>query len=129
MGNNNFINVHKIAQYGDFRAELFDQSKNMNDSMWHRHRKLTRKLLESSSFENNSAILIMKKTRSLTKVLTTKSQHDLQDLLLRCSLDTIGLIGFGENISSLSGSQSDLEKVWDDLREITFERIKNPWNP
>ncbi|XP_073103168.1 cytochrome P450 704C1-like isoform X2 [Elaeis guineensis] len=96
---------------------------------WRHQRKLasyefsTKVLRDSSSvvFQQNAAKLV----RKISDAVNTATMIDVQDLLMRLTLDSIFKVGFGVELDTLSGSNEfgvHFSKAFDDSNSIVFRR-------
>nr|AYV88890.1 cytochrome P450 oxidase CYP704A151 [Polygala tenuifolia] len=101
---------------------------------WRQQRKLasyefsTRVLRDFSCevFRKNAAKLV----RVITKLSDASMAFDIQDILMRCALDSIFKVGFGVELNCLEGSaklSSSFMKAFDDSNALTYWRYVDPF--
>eukprot|EP00258_Populus_trichocarpa_P021858 XP_024437877.1 cytochrome P450 704C1 [Populus trichocarpa] len=128
-----FSNYEKVVpinyNYGIMRDLFGDGIFAVDGHKWRHQRKLasyefsTRVLRDFSSavFRANAAKLVSK----ITVAATALKSIDLQDMLMKSTLDSIFKVGFGFELNALSGldeSGSRFTKAFDDSNSIVFWR-------
>ncbi|XP_050237704.1 cytochrome P450 704C1 [Mercurialis annua] len=101
---------------------------------WRKQRKLssfefsTRVLRDFSCsvFRNNGAKLV----KVVSKIVVADRAFDMQDILMRCTLDSIFKVGFGVELNCLEGSSKEgtgFMKAFDDSNELVYWRYVDPF--
>lgn len=133
----NFENYSKGKYNQDVVRDLFGQGIFAVDGeKWRHQRKLasfefsTRVLREFSCavFRKNAAKL----TRTVSEVSESNQALDIQDLLMKCTLDSIFKVGFGIDLNCVEGASKEgsvLMKAFDDSNALVYWRWVDPfWN-
>ncbi|CAI9101614.1 OLC1v1038981C1 [Oldenlandia corymbosa var. corymbosa] len=131
----NFHKYSKGKYNQDIVSDLFGQGIFAVDGeKWRQQRKLasfefsTRVLRDFSCevFRRNAAKL----ARKVSEFSQAGQVFDLQDLLMRCTLDSIFKVGFGVDLNCLQGSgkeATEFIKAFDDSNELTYWRYVDPF--
>ncbi|KAI3942346.1 hypothetical protein MKW92_041483 [Papaver armeniacum] len=101
----------------------------VDGDMWRQQRKLasfefsTRILRDFSRtiFRKNAAKL----AGAILELMRTDQTFDIQDLLMKCTLDSIFKVGFGVDLNCLGGKSKEANqfmKAFDDANELTYWR-------
>lgn len=119
----------------DVAGDLFGQGIFVVDGeKWRQQRKLasfefsTRVLRDFSCavFRKNAANLV----RTVSEFSVANSVFDVQDLLMRCTVDSIFKVGFGVDFNCLQGSSEEgsaFIKAFDDSTGLTYWRYLDPF--
>ncbi|KAK2980932.1 hypothetical protein RJ640_022911, partial [Escallonia rubra] len=130
----NFPNYGKGVYHGDIMRDLFgDGIFAVDGDKWRHQRKLashefsTKVLRDFSTavFRTNAAKLSQK----VSVAAGAKQTMDLQDLLMKTTLDSIFKVGFGFELDTLSGSDessSRFMKAFDDSNAMVYWRYVDP---
>ncbi|XP_059651517.1 cytochrome P450 704C1 [Cornus florida] len=130
----NFDKYSKGKQNQDIVTDLFGKGIFAVDGeKWRHQRKLasyefsTRVLRDFSCavFRRNAAKLV----RSVSEFSVAKQAFDIQDLLMRCTLDSIFKVGFGVDLNCLEGSSKEgsaFIKAFDDSNALVYWRYVDP---
>ncbi|KAF5193037.1 Cytochrome p450 [Thalictrum thalictroides] len=131
----NFSNYTKGQyNYGIMKDLFGDGIFAVDGEKWRHQRKLasyefsTKNLRDFSSavFRENAAELLVK----ISEVASFDKPVDLQDLLMKSTLDSIFKVGFGIELNSLSGTDefgNQFTKAFDDSNVIVFWRFVDPF--
>ncbi|KAI3944407.1 hypothetical protein MKW98_006568 [Papaver atlanticum] len=101
----------------------------VDGDMWRQQRKLasfefsTRILRDFSctTFRKNAAKL----AGAISELMRTDQTFNIQDLLMKCTLDSIFKVGFGVDLNCLGGKSKEANqfmKAFDDANELTYWR-------
>ncbi|KAF6160301.1 hypothetical protein GIB67_019070 [Kingdonia uniflora] len=130
----NFSNYGKGQyNYGIMKDLFEDGIFAVDGEKWRHQRKLasyefsTKVLRDFSSviFLANAAKLVAK----VSEAATSNIMMDLQELLMKCTLDSIFKVGFGTELNSLSGSDEigyQFSKAFDDANVSVYWRYVDP---
>ncbi|KAL3517034.1 hypothetical protein ACH5RR_023936 [Cinchona calisaya] len=130
----NFYKYSKGKFNQDIVTDLFGQGIFAVDGeKWKQQRKLasfefsTRVLRDFSCtvFRKNAAKLVAK----VSEFSRDNQVFDIQELLMRCTLDSIFKVGFGIDLNCLEGSREKATKfikAFDDSNELTYWRYVDP---
>ncbi|WOH13214.1 hypothetical protein DCAR_0832723 [Daucus carota subsp. sativus] len=129
------FNKYSKGQYNvDIVTDLFGQGIFVVDgAKWRQQRKLashefsTRVLRDFSCtvFRNNAIKLV----KTVTELSLAGTIFDIQDLLMRCTLDSIFKVGFGVDLNCLEGSDEKEKafiRAFDDSNALTYWRYVDP---
>ncbi|PIA49824.1 hypothetical protein AQUCO_01300516v1 [Aquilegia coerulea] len=131
----NFSNYTKGQyNYGIMKDLFGDGIFAVDGEKWRHQRKLasyefsTKVLRDFSSavFRKNAAKLVAK----ISEVASFNKPVDLQDLLMKSTLDSIFKVGFGIELNSLSGTDefgNQFTKAFDDSNVIVYWRFVDPF--
>uniref|UniRef100_A0A6N2MY13 Uncharacterized protein n=1 Tax=Salix viminalis TaxID=40686 RepID=A0A6N2MY13_SALVM len=129
-----FDNYTKGKYNQDIFTDLFGKGIFAVDGdKWRQQRKLasfefsTRVLRDFSCsvFRRNAAKLV----RVISKMATADQIFDMQDTLMRCTLDSIFKVGFGVELNCLEGSRksgTEFMKAFDDSNALVYRRYVDP---
>ncbi|KAJ4845544.1 hypothetical protein Tsubulata_021524 [Turnera subulata] len=106
----------------------------VDGNKWRQQRKLssfefsTRVLRDFSSavFRTNAAKLV----RVISDIAIAGQVFDMQDILMRCTLDSIFKVGFGVELNCLTGSSreaTEFMKAFDDSNALIYWRFVDPF--
>ncbi|KAJ7962248.1 putative Cytochrome P450 [Quillaja saponaria] len=130
-----FVKYSKGKYQQDLVTDLFGQGIfSANGEKWRQQRKLasyefsTRVLREysCSMFRSNSAKLI----RVISGFADFRLVFDMQDTLMRCTLDSIFQVGFGVELNCLEGPTKEgsaFMKAFDDSNALIYWRFVDPF--
>ncbi|KAJ4841597.1 hypothetical protein Tsubulata_044636, partial [Turnera subulata] len=119
----------------DILSDLFGEGIFAVDGdKWQQQRKLssfefsTRVLRDFSSavFRRNAAKLV----RVISDIAIAGQVFDMQDILMRCTLDSIFKVGFGVELNCLTGSSregTEFMKAFDDSNALVYWRYVDPF--
>ncbi|XP_002511745.2 cytochrome P450 704C1 isoform X1 [Ricinus communis] len=131
----NFDKYSKGKYNQDILTDLFGEGIFAVDGdKWRQQRKLAsfefsaRVLREFSCsvFRTNTAKLV----RVMSKVAVPDKVFDMQDILMRCTLDSIFKVGFGVELNCLEGSskkETAFTRAFDDSNELVYWRYVDPF--
>ncbi|XP_062154847.1 cytochrome P450 704C1-like [Alnus glutinosa] len=131
----NFDKYSKGEYNQDIVSDLFGQGIFAVDGdKWQQQRKLasfefsTRVLRDFSSsvFRRNAAKLV----RAVSELSDAGLAFDMQDILMRCTLDSIFKVGFGVELECLEGSRKEgsaFMKAFDDSNALVYWRYVDPF--
>ncbi|KAF5453354.1 hypothetical protein F2P56_028260 [Juglans regia] len=131
----NFDKYSKGEHNQDISTDLFGQGIFIVDGeKWRQQRKLasfefsTRVLrnFSCSVFKRNAAKLV----RAVSKLSDAGLAFDMQDILMRCTLDSIFKVGFGVELNCLEGSSKEgiaFMKAFDDSNALVYWRYVDPF--
>ncbi|KAJ8900290.1 hypothetical protein K2173_024930 [Erythroxylum novogranatense] len=119
----------------DIMSDVFGEGIFLVDGdKWRQQRKLasfefsTRVLRDFSCavFRRNAAKLV----RVILQITIADQAFDMQDLLMRCTLDSIFKVGFGVELNCLEGSSEEgtsFMKAFDDANALIYWRFVDPF--
>ncbi|XP_040999451.1 cytochrome P450 704C1 [Juglans microcarpa x Juglans regia] len=131
----NFDKYSKGEHNQDISTDLFGQGIFIVDGeKWRQQRKLasfefsTRVLRDFSCsvFKRNASKLV----RAVSKLSDAGLSFDMQDILMRCTLDSIFKVGFGVELNCLEGSSKEgiaFMKAFDDSNALVYWRYVDPF--
>ncbi|GMP43038.1 hypothetical protein CsSME_00012561 [Camellia sinensis var. sinensis] len=131
----NFEKYSKGKYNQDIMQDLFGQGIFAVDGeKWKQQRKLasfefsTRVLRDFSCdvFRKNAAKLV----KTVFELTVANQVFDVQDLLMKCTLDSMFKVGFGVELNCLEGSSkdgSDFIKAFDDSNALVYWRYVDPF--
>ncbi|CAL5382820.1 unnamed protein product [Camellia sinensis] len=131
----NFEKYSKGKYNQDIMQDLFGQGIFAVDGeKWKQQRKLasfefsTRVLRDFSCdvFRKNAAKLV----KTVFELSVANQVFDVQDLLMKCTLDSMFKVGFGVELNCLEGSSkegSDFIKAFDDSNALVYWRYVDPF--
>ncbi|GMY09399.1 cytochrome P450 704C1-like [Fagus crenata] len=131
----NFDKYCKGQHNQDIMVDLFGQGIFIVDGdKWRQQRKLasfefsTRVLRDFSCvvFRRNASKLV----RAIYKLSGAGLAFDMQDILMRCTLDSIFKVGFGVELNCLEGSSKEgtaFMKAFDDSNALSYWRYVDPF--
>ncbi|THG11612.1 hypothetical protein TEA_029476 [Camellia sinensis var. sinensis] len=131
----NFDKYSKGKYNQDIMQDLFGQGIFAVDGeKWKQQRKLasfefsTRVLRDFSCdvFRKNAAKLV----KTVFELTVANQVFDVQDLLMKCTLDSMFKVGFGVELNCLEGSSkegSDFIKAFDDSNALVYWRYVDPF--
>ncbi|THG13196.1 hypothetical protein TEA_004506 [Camellia sinensis var. sinensis] len=131
----NFDKYSKGKYNQDIMQDLFGQGIFAVDGeKWKQQRKLasfefsTRVLRDFSCdvFRKNAAKLV----KTVFELSVANQVFDVQDLLMKCTLDSMFKVGFGVELNCLEGSSkegSDFIKAFDDSNALVYWRYVDPF--
>ncbi|KAK7260289.1 hypothetical protein RIF29_26218 [Crotalaria pallida] len=101
---------------------------------WRQQRKLASYEFSTRVLRDFSCSVFRTNTAKLVRVMTDYSHKgqvfDMQDLLMRCTLDSIFKVGFGTELNCLEGSSkkgSEFLKAFDESNALIFWRYVDPF--
>ncbi|KAK2991365.1 hypothetical protein RJ640_024038, partial [Escallonia rubra] len=131
----NFENYAKGQYNQDIVTDLFGEGIFVVDGVkWRQQRKLasfefsTRVLRDFSCtvFRKNAGKL----ARTISEFTVANRVFDIQDLLMKCTLDSIFKVGFGVDLNCLEGSSKEgsaFIKAFDDSNALIYWRYVDPF--
>ncbi|KAJ0054483.1 hypothetical protein Pint_00284 [Pistacia integerrima] len=131
----NFSNYSKGEFNHDIATDLFGQGIFIVDGeKWRQQRKLasyefsTRVLRDFSCavFRRNAVKLV----KAVSEFAIAGRVLGMQDLLMRCTLDSIFKVGFGVDLNCLDGSSkegTEFMKAFDDSNALVYQRYVDPF--
>ncbi|KAL6124364.1 hypothetical protein ACLB2K_076877 [Fragaria x ananassa] len=131
----NFAHYSKSDYNKTIMSEILGQGIFVvNGEKWKQQRKLasyefsTRNLRDFSCsvFRGNAAKLV----KFLSEFPNSKRVFDMQELLMRCTLDSIFKVGFGTELNCLEGLSKDgiaFMKAFDESAALTYRRYVDPF--
>ncbi|XP_008232704.1 PREDICTED: cytochrome P450 704C1 [Prunus mume] len=131
----NFSKYSKGKYNQDIVSDIFGQGIFVVDGeKWKQQRKLasfefsTRVLRDFSCsvFRRNAAKLV----RAVFEISGATKSFDMQDILMRCTLDSIFKVGFGIDLNCLEGSSKEgtaFMKAFDDSTALAYWRYVDPF--
>ncbi|XP_068639111.1 cytochrome P450 704B1 [Aristolochia californica] len=129
----NFSNFPKGAMYHSFMKVLLgDGIFNADGEMWRKQRKTASLEFASKNLREFSTIVFREFAMKLSDILCQASAHhqpiDMQDLLMRMTLDSICKVGFGVEIGTLSPElpENDFARAFDATNAIVTLRFIDP---
>ncbi|KAL5572001.1 hypothetical protein UlMin_021598 [Ulmus minor] len=131
----NFDKYSKGKYNQDIVADLFGQGIFAVDGeKWRQQRKLASYEFSTSVLRDFSCSVFRRNAAKLVGVVSEFSVagliFDMQDLLMRCTLDSIFKVGFGVELNCLEGSSkegSDFMKAFDDSNALVYWRYVDPF--
>lgn len=126
----NFANYPKGDSNCTVMRELFGLGIFSTDgSLWKEQRKVASYEFSSATLRNFSTVVFRdyacKLASRIAQFASTTEPFDLQDLMMRMTLDSISQIGFGVKLDSLSNSVS-FAKCFDEANCISYYRFCDP---
>ncbi|KAK9910701.1 hypothetical protein M0R45_034652 [Rubus argutus] len=131
----NFANYTRGDYHVGIMSDIFGQGIFVADGeKWKQQRKLasfefsTRVLRDFSCsvFRTNGAKLV----KAISEYSVANRVFDMQDLLMRCTLDSIFKVGFGIELNCLEGSSKEgieFMKAFDESTALTYWRYVDPF--
>ncbi|KDP28729.1 hypothetical protein JCGZ_14500 [Jatropha curcas] len=131
----NFDKYSKGKRNQDILTDLFGEGIFVVDGdKWRQQRKLasfefSARILRDFScsvFRRNAAKLV----RLISKIANTDRVFDMQDILMRCTLDSIFKVGFGVELDCLEGSSREgtaFMKAFDESNALVYWRYVDPF--
>ncbi|KAL5571497.1 hypothetical protein UlMin_021094 [Ulmus minor] len=131
----NFDKYSKGKYNQDIVADLFGQGIFAVDGeKWRQQRKLASYEFSTRVLRDFSCSVFRRNAAKLVGVVSGFSVagriFDMQDLLMRCTLDSIFKVGFGVELNCLEGSSkegSDFMKAFDDSNALVYWRYVDPF--
>ncbi|KAG0498606.1 hypothetical protein HPP92_002932 [Vanilla planifolia] len=127
---NNFSNYTKGEFNYSIMKDLFgDGIFNVDGEKWRHQRKLASYEFSTKVLRDFSSVVFRKTAAKLAKkladVATTAAIVDMQDLLLKSTMDSIFKVGFGIELDTLSGTDefgTRFSRAFDESNHIVFWR-------
>ncbi|CAI9115471.1 OLC1v1016376C1 [Oldenlandia corymbosa var. corymbosa] len=115
-------------------SDLFGQGIfTVDGEKWKQQRKLAAAEFSTRVLRDFSCEVFRRNAAKLAQMVSEISQanqvFDLQELLMRCTLDSIFKVGFGVDLNCLQGTvqeANEFMKAFDDSNEIVFRRHIDP---
>ncbi|XP_043693734.1 cytochrome P450 704C1-like [Telopea speciosissima] len=131
----NFDKYSKGSQNYEILEDLFGHGIfNTNGDKWRQQRKIASFEFSTRNLRDFSCAVFRTKSAKLAETILgfgVKNQtFDIQDLLMRCSLDSIFKIGFGVDLNCLEGSTEEgraFIKAFDDSNRFICWRFVDPF--
>ncbi|KAL5572002.1 hypothetical protein UlMin_021599 [Ulmus minor] len=131
----NFDKYSKGKYNQDIVTDLFGQGIFAVDGeKWRQQRKLASYEFSTRVLRDFSCSVFRRNAAKLVGVVSGFSVagriFDMQDLLMRCTLDSIFKVGFGVELNCLEGSSkegSDFMKAFDDSNALVYWRFVDPF--
>lgn len=127
----NFANYPKGKFSNDVAGDLLgDGIFNADGESWHAQRKTASKMFTANRFKNHIWKVVEKNAATLVNLLRDaigKEPIDLFDLMNRFTLDSIGEIGFGSDIQSLTRPDSPFLESFDKAQAMIPPRVMDPF--
>ncbi|KAE9460039.1 hypothetical protein C3L33_08052, partial [Rhododendron williamsianum] len=130
-----FDKYTKGKENQDVAGDLFGQGIFAVDGeKWRQQRKLASFEFSARVLRDFSCAVFRKNAANLVTTVSEFSVanrvFDIQDLLMRCTLDSIFKVGFGVDLNCLQGSSEEgsaFIKAFDDSTELTYWRYVDPF--
>ncbi|KAK3429870.1 hypothetical protein EUGRSUZ_E01360 [Eucalyptus grandis] len=118
----------------DIMKDLFGEGIFVVDGeKWKKQRKVASFEFATKVLRDFSCCVFRKNAAKLIKVVEELSAasegFDMQDILMRCTLDSIFKVGFGVDLNCLEGSSKEgraFMKAFDEANELTYWRYIDP---
>ncbi|XP_044494639.1 cytochrome P450 704C1-like [Mangifera indica] len=131
----NFSNYSKGHYNQEIATDLFGQGIFMVDGeKWKQQRKLASYEFSTRVLRDFSCHVFRRNAAKLVKVVSqfaiAGQVLDMQDLLMRCTLDSIFKVGFGVDLNCLDGSSkegTEFMKAFDDSNALVYRRFVDPF--
>ncbi|GAA0162987.1 oxygenase [Lithospermum erythrorhizon] len=131
----NFDKYSKGKKNQDIATDLFGEGIFIVDGdQWKKQRKLSSYEFSTRVLRDFSCTIFRQNAARLAKLINEFSlvnqEFDIQELLMKGSLDSIFKVGFGVDLNCLEGSsQKGVEfiKAFDDSNELTYWRYVDPF--
>ncbi|XP_022972834.1 cytochrome P450 704B1 [Cucurbita maxima] len=130
----NFPNYPKGDAYHSYMEVLLgDGIFNVDGELWRKQRKTASFEFASKNLRDFSALVFREYSLKLSDILTRASLHnqqvDIQELLMRMTLDSICKVGFGVEIGSLAPNlpENGFAKAFDTANMIVTLRFIDPF--
>eukprot|EP01120_Amphizonella_sp_Union-15-10_P001665 TRINITY_DN11816_c0_g1_i1.p1 TRINITY_DN11816_c0_g1~~TRINITY_DN11816_c0_g1_i1.p1 ORF type:complete len:470 (+),score=66.38 TRINITY_DN11816_c0_g1_i1:57-1466(+) len=128
----NFNNYIKGASFRKmFNDLLGDGIFNTNGDSWKSQRKVASHLFKTLNLKTFMLNVFVKHGHVVCDILDKKSKSgetfDLQNLLLKYTLDTIGEIAFGVDLESLHHPEEPISNAFTFVVESSANRFRNPF--
>jgi len=129
----NFSNYPKGSFFTGRLADLLGSGIfNADGDTWFHQRKTSSQMFTAKLFKEHIWLVVQKNTRILRDALRDSPRDepvDIFNFMNRFTLDTIGEIGFGRSIGSLSDPSSPFLRSFDKAQQIAFRRFFLPHWP
>ncbi|CAN6484505.1 unnamed protein product [Victoria cruziana] len=129
----NFQNYPKGEKYHSYmEALLGDGIFNSDGEMWRKQRKTASFEFASKNLRDFSTAVFREYALKLSHILCSASKEnkriDMQELLMRMTLDSIGKVGFGTDIGTLSPQlpNNEFARAFDTANSIVTMRFLDP---
>lgn len=127
----NFKNYGKGPEwYRRFKVLLGDGIFNVDGKTWLLHRKLSSRMFSTASFRDNMHGVFCEHAEKVNVKLGVAAASgevvDLQDILLRFTLDSIAKIAFGQDVGSLERRDVPFATAFDFCQLVTNDRFFLP---
>ncbi|KAK3143932.1 hypothetical protein QOZ80_4AG0306770 [Eleusine coracana subsp. coracana] len=131
----NFANYGKGVMMYDVAADLLgDGIFNVDGAKWRHQRKVASHEFSTRVLRDYSSAVFRDTAAELAGILAAAARDeqrvDIQDLLMRSTLDSIFKVGFGVSLGTLSGSSAEgvaFARAFDDASEQVLYRFFDPF--
>ncbi|KAK9147617.1 hypothetical protein Scep_006374 [Stephania cephalantha] len=131
----NFSNYGKGQYNHGIMKDLFgDGIFAVDGEKWRQQRKLASLEFSNKLLKNFSSTVFrvnaVKLVENISEVAASKKMMDLQDMLMKSTLDSIFKVGFGTELNSLSGLDefgNRFTKAFDDSNVLVYWRFVDPF--
>lgn len=131
----NFDKYSKGKYNQDIITDLFGEGIFVVDGdKWRQQRKLASYEFSTRVLRDYSCSVFRSNAAKLVRVVSEFSHQgrafDMQDMLMRCTLDSIFKVGFGTELNCLEGSSkegSEFMKAFDESNALTYWRYVDPF--
>ncbi|KAJ4971233.1 hypothetical protein NE237_004332 [Protea cynaroides] len=131
----NYDNYSKGSYQNEILEDLFGHCIFYTDGdSWRQQRKIASFEFSTRVLRDFSCAVFRRKAAKMAETIlgfvTTNETFDIQDLLMRCSLDSIFKVGFGVDLNSLEGSSEKgrkFIKAFDDSSRLVYWRYVDPF--
>ncbi|XP_027337405.1 cytochrome P450 704C1-like [Abrus precatorius] len=131
----NFDKYSKGKYTQDIISDLFGEGIFVVDGdKWRQQRKLASYEFSTRVLRDFSCSVFRRNAAKLVRVISEFSHEDqvfdMQDILMRCTLDSIFKVGFGTELNCLEGSSkegSEFIKVFDESNALIYWRYVDPF--
>ncbi|KAG9145703.1 hypothetical protein Leryth_024799 [Lithospermum erythrorhizon] len=131
----NFDKYSKGKKNQDIATDLFGEGIFIVDGdQWKKQRKLSSYEFSTRVLRDFSCTIFRQNAARLAKLINEFSlvnqEFDIQELLMKGSLDSIFKVGFGVDLNCLEGSSRkgvEFIKAFDDSNELTYWRYVDPF--
>ncbi|KAJ4972358.1 hypothetical protein NE237_005457 [Protea cynaroides] len=131
----NHDNYSKGSYHTEILGDLFGHGIfNANGDSWRQQRKIASFEFSTRVLRDFSCAVFRIKAAKLVETIlgfvAMNQTFDIQDLLMRCSLDSIFKVGFGVELNCLEGSSEEgrnFIKAFDDSNRLVYYRYVDPF--
>ncbi|WVZ86793.1 hypothetical protein U9M48_033525 [Paspalum notatum var. saurae] len=126
----NFTNYGKGALHELGEDLLGDGIFNVDGAKWRHQRKVASHEFSTRVLRDYSSGVFRDTAAELAGIVAAGGRLDMQDLLMRSTLDSIFKVGFGINLGVLSGSSKEgaaFARAFDDASEQVLRRFLDPF--
>ncbi len=113
-----------------FQGLLGDGIFNTDGKVWYNHRKVSSLLFNTRKFKTTILDTYKEHSETLLSIIhkfaKQKAKFDIQDLMFKFTLDSIGQIAFGYNIGALNKERVEFADAFDYCQEMAYISFLNP---